>query len=369
MRIALLHPTYWPEVRRGSERLAHDLGAALARRGHDVTLLTSHDAATAHAVEDGITVIRERRPPRPPGAKFYEDHLASAPQRIRRLLRGGFDLAHALLPVEGWAASKARRLGGPPYVLSIHGILNREYLVNRRYRLDMLRTAVDGAAATSVLSEAAAEPFRRYALGDPVILPGGVICEDYAGERSPTGAPTLLCPASLGDPRKRGPLLMRAFARLRERAPDARLVLAGGQDPYGGRSDDGLGEGVEHLEIDRTGELARAYRSAWATVLPSIHEAFGLVLLESLASGTPVVAARSGAAPDVAGGDGTGRLFEPDDEQDLARAMSEALELSKAPGSAERCREQARRYDWERVVEAYERVYEGAIPGDGRAPR
>jgi glycosyltransferase involved in cell wall biosynthesis len=283
------------------------------------------------------------------------------PQRIRRLLRGRFDLAHALLPVEGWAAAQARRLGGPPYVLSIHGILNREYLVHRRYRLEMLRSAMAAAAATSVLSEAAAEPFHRYALGEPVILPGGVVCAEYAGERSPADAPTLLCAASLGDPRKRGPLLLDAFARLRDRRQGARLVLAGGQDPYGGRTDDGLGEGVERLELDRTDSLARAYRSAWATVLPSIHEAFGLVLLESLASGTPVVAARSGAAPDVAGGNGTGRLFEPDDEDDLARAMSEALDLATAPDSAERCREQARRYDWDRVVERYERVYEDAV--------
>jgi glycosyltransferase involved in cell wall biosynthesis len=361
VRIALLHPTYWPEVRRGSERLAHDLGAALTAHGHEVTLLTSHDAATTQSVEDGMQVIRERRPPRPPGAHLYEDHVATVPQTVWRLLRGGFDLAHALLPVSGWAASRARRLGGPPYVLSIHGILNREYLVNRRYRMEMLKSAMADAAATSVLSDAAAEPFRRYALGDPVILPGGVICADYAGARSPSEVPTVLCAASLGDPRKRGPLLMGAFARLREEVPEARLVLAGGEDPYGGRVEAGLAEGVEKLRIERTDSLAAAYRSAWATVLPAIHEAFGLVLLESLASGTPVVAARSGAGPDVAGGDGTGRLFEPDDEEDLARAMREALELSTAPDSAERCREQAGRYDWERVVESYERVYAQAV--------
>jgi phosphatidylinositol alpha-mannosyltransferase len=361
MRIALLHPTYWPEVRRGSERLAHDLGAALAARGHEVTLLASHGGATTHSLEDGIRVIRQRRPPNPPGAHLYEDHLASVPGTVRRLLRGGFDLAHALLPVEGWAASRARRLGGPPYVLSVHGILNREYLVNRRYRMEMLRTAMDGAAATSVLSEAAAEPFSRYALGEPVILPGGVVCADYEGERSRADAPTLMCAASLGDPRKRGPLLMAAFARLRADVPEARLVLAGGQDPYGGPADGArLPEGVESLAIDRTDALARAYRSAWATVLPAIHEAFGLVLLESLAAGTPVVAARSGASAELAG-DGTGRVFEPDDEEDLARAMRAALELSKSPGSAERCREQARRYDWDRVVESYERVYASAL--------
>jgi phosphatidylinositol alpha-mannosyltransferase len=366
MRIALVHPTYWPEVRRGSERLAHDLGAALVRRGHEVTLLTSHDGPTAHSLEDGMRVIRDRRPPNPPGAHLYEDHLASVPAAMWRLIRGDFDLAHALYPVSGWAASRARRLGGAPYVLSVHGILSREYLVDRRYRLETLSTAIADAAVTSVLSEAAAEPFRRYALGTPMILPGGVVSADYTGERTPSQAPTLLCAASLDDPRKRGPLLLRAFARLRSEVGDARLVLAGRGAPGALAGNGRLPDGVEPVSVDRTDALASAYRSAWATVLPSVHEAFGLVLLESLASGTPVVAARSGATPEVLGGNATGVLFAPDDADDLARAMREALELSNAAETAAACREQARRFEWDRVVGEYEAVYAQAV---GRGPR
>jgi glycosyltransferase involved in cell wall biosynthesis len=361
MRIALVHPTYWPEVRRGSERLAHDLGAALVRDGHNVTLMTSHDSATAHSIEDGMRVIRDRRPPSPPGAHLYEDHLASVPAVTWRLVRGGFDLAHALFPVSGWAASRARRLGGPPYIMSVHGILSREYLVDRRYRMEMLKAAMAGAASTSVLSEAAAEPLRRYALGEPIILPGGVVSSDYAGERAPSQAPTLLCAASLDDPRKRGSLLVRAFARLRSDVEDARLVLAGVSDPAALAENGRLPDGVERVSVDRTGALARAYRSAWATVLPSVHEAFGLVLLESLASGTPVVAARSGAPPEVVGGNGTSVLFTPDDEDDLARAMREALQLPKGPETAAACREQARRYEWDRIVDEYEAAYARAL--------
>ncbi len=347
-----MHPTYWPEVRRGSERLAHDLGAALVRRGHDVTLLTSHRARTAYAVEDGVRVIRDRRPPTPPGAHLYEDHLETVPAAVRRLVRGDFDLAHALYPASGWAASQARRLGGPPYVSSVHGILTREYLVDRRYRLEMLKAAIAGSAVTSVLSEAAAEPFRRYGLGEPSVLPGGVVCADYEGEGVRSEAPTLLCAASLDDPRKRGSLLLRAFERLREEVPDARLVLAGAGP--GGR----LPDGVELVSLTRTSSLAGAYRSAWATVLPAVHEAFGLVLLESLAAGTPVVAARSGAAPDVVGGDGAGVLFEPDEEADLARAMQAALDLAGDPATVGACRAQASRYEWDRIVIRYEEAYE-----------
>jgi len=44
VRIALLHPTYWPEVRAGSERLVHDRATELAGGGHEITILTTHEA-------------------------------------------------------------------------------------------------------------------------------------------------------------------------------------------------------------------------------------------------------------------------------------------------------------------------------------
>jgi phosphatidylinositol alpha-mannosyltransferase len=356
VRIALLHPTYWPEVRRGSERLAHDLAAALAGRGHEVSLLTTHAGARTEGREDGFRVVRGRRMPALPGMHWYDEHVDAIPATFAGLVRGGYDLAHALYPVDGWAARLASRLGGPPYVLSIHGVLNREYLVRRRYRLEMLSQAAAGAVAVSALSEAAAEPLRRYALADPVVVGGGVALADYAGpvERPPT--PTLLCPAALDDPRKRGPQLLEAFALVREGAPGARLVLAG--DP-GGLT----GAGLELAPAASTAELATAYRRSTATVLPAEDEAFGLVLVESLAAGTPVVAARSGACPEIVDDPRVGRLFEPGDAADLARAIGEAIELAADPATAATCRAHARRWDWDRVVESYEALYAAAPSG------
>ena len=52
-RVALLTPTYWPEVRRGTERFAHELGVGLTQRGDDVTIVTSHKGRPATATEDG----------------------------------------------------------------------------------------------------------------------------------------------------------------------------------------------------------------------------------------------------------------------------------------------------------------------------
>jgi glycosyltransferase involved in cell wall biosynthesis len=364
MRVTLLNPTYWPEVRRGSERLAHDLGVALAGRGHRVRLITAHPGAREVAIEDGVEVVRGRRWPEVPGLTwYYDEHLTAAPSTLLELARDDADVVHALYPTDGWAANIARGRGGAPYVFSVHGIINRQWLVRRRRRLDMLRQAAAGAAVVTALSDAGAQPLRRFALADPAILPGGVVCADYEGDAITPERPVLLCPASLDDPRKRGALLVEAAELVRERRPDVTLKLAGGRDPRQSEPVEiaAAGDWIQRASIDSTAGLARAYREASVTVLPSDDEAFGLVLLESLASGTPVVASRAGGCVEIVTDDAVGRLFEPGDPRDLARAIGEALDLATDPATATACRRHAADWDWARVVERYEEVYGRAL--------
>jgi glycosyltransferase involved in cell wall biosynthesis len=361
LRIALLHPTYWPEVRRGSERLIHDLALSLAAGGDEPAIITSHPGATATTVEDGVEVVRTRRLPQPRRLRFYEHHLEHAPSVFLRLLRGDFDLAHAFYPSDAWAAVKARRFGGPPVVFSFHGIPARQHLVARRGRIAMIKAAADAAAATTVLSEAAATAFRRYLLRDPEVLPGGVIASQFAVDQPRAAEPTLFCGASLGDPQKRAGLLLGAFETLRRRRPELRLAVARSRDPVLSPNAVELPAGADWVDADDTADLARAYASSWASVLPGVGEAFGLVLVESLAAGTPVVAARSGAVPEIVDRDGIGALFEPDDRDDLERALEEGIELGGGEGTAARCRERAADYDWARVVTRYRALYERVL--------
>ena len=360
MRIALLQPSYWPEVWRGSERVVHDIGAQLATLGHEVTLITSHPERASEALEDGVRVIRTRRPPRPGPMRWYEDHIESAPGMAWHLLRGRYDLAHAFQPAYAWAAVGARRLGGPPVVFSFHGIPERPYLVSRRYRLEMLHATVAGAAASTVLSEAAAAVFRRYLLTDPTVLPAGYFQRDFGFELERVPDPTLVCAASLDVPRKRGRLLLRAFKALRGRRADARLLLVtrGGPPPVPATE---LPTGAAWLHVRDFHDIVQTYARVWASVLPSIGEALGLVMIESLAAGTPVVAAKTGAGPEVVRSGSVGRLFEPDDEADLTRAMDEALDLGIDARTAEACRARAAEYEWSRLIEAYERLYESVL--------
>ena len=361
MRIALAHPTYWPEVRRGSERLVHDLGVALARRGHEVTVLTSHPGRTEVEVEEGVEVVRSRRLRQPPTLGLHERFLGNVHNLVRRLARSRFDVVHAFYPSDAWAALAARRAAGPPVVFSFNGIPVREFLVARRYRLEMLTKVVARAEECLVLSDAAAVPFERYLMRRPRVVPGGVDTAAFAAGEPRAERPTLVCAASLGDPRKRGALLTAAFERLRAERSGARLECVRTPDPHYGTRPPALPDGAEWVEATTTAELAGRYARAWASVMPAPDEAFGLVLVESLAAGTPVVAPRSGGCPEIVGSDAVGRLFEPDDEAALATALGAALDLAEADGTAAACRSRAEDFDWSRLVGRYEEVYESAV--------
>jgi glycosyltransferase involved in cell wall biosynthesis len=366
MRIALLHPTYWPEVRRGSERLIHDLATTLAGRGHEVALLTTHPGPSTTHREDGFEVVRSRRIPQPPMLGLHEDWLGNVPEVGWRLARGRYDLAHAFHLAPAWAAIKARRYGGPPLVFSFHGTPFRHHLVERRYRLEMLQAVVAGAAEVAVLSEAAARPFRRYLLREPTILPGGVMTGQFAVDVARAESPTLFSAASLGDPRKRGALLLDGFRALRERVPGARLEIVRTPDPHLSPYEFELPEGAAWIEVDSTAALAAAYARAHASVLAAEDEAFGLVLVESLAAGTPAVASASGATGEILDRPEVGVRFEEDTPAALAGAMQRGLALGSEAGAAAACRERAAEFDWERVADRYEAAYERAL--GARAP-
>lgn len=109
-------------------------------------------------------------------------------------------------------------------------------------------------------------------------------------------------------------------------------------------------------------DLREQYTSAQVTVVPSLYEGFGLPAAESMACGTPVVATRSGALPEVVGEDGAGILVPTRDFQALARGIERILE--DGPGREEMGRAGRKRverlFSWrsvaERTVQAYKEL-------------
>ncbi|HKW94028.1 MAG TPA: glycogen synthase [Methylomirabilota bacterium] len=117
-------------------------------------------------------------------------------------------------------------------------------------------------------------------------------------------------------------------------------------------------------------EVVQLYSHAAAFVCPSIYEPFGIINLEAMACGAPVVASRVGGIPEVVVNGETGVLVEPGDGALLAQALRRVLaapEVGRRMGQAGRRRVEAQ-FSWERIAEQTLAVYQQAIDAHGRAP-
>src|SRR5438128_1750938 len=180
-----------------------------------------------------------------------------------------------------------------------------------------LAEAVHGCDAVVALTHAAARALDRWFGVEARVIPPGVRLELFELGTERDEQPTIACAAAPDDSRKRVDLLVRAFRRVRRERPEARLVLV---PPRDATVPDNLHE--DGVELTPTGPdgVAPVLQRAWASVLPSRNEAFGLVLVESLACGTPVVGTRDGGIPEIVDSEEIGRLFEGGEEE-LARAL------------------------------------------------
>lgn len=356
MRIALLNPCFWPEVQRGAERVLRELATDLLAAGHEPRLITSHPGPPRTSVDDGLPTVRHWRPSerllRKRGVQEYVTHL---PFSALSLERGDFDLAHAFYPTDAVVARRWGERHGRPSLLWYGGIPRRDQLASRRGRARVLVESVQGCDAVVVSSRAAAAGIWRWFGVEARVVYPGVRLEHFAAAPERAEAPTIACAADPDDARKRVGLLLAAFRRVRRERPDARLRLVRPREPATLAALAGE-PGVELIE-QAPDTPARMFADAWVSALAAYNEAFGLVLVESLACGTPAVGMNDGGVPEIIDRDEVGRLFDGS-EEDLARALLEGLELSGDGATAARCRARAEEFSTARTAAECLRLYE-----------
>lgn len=360
LRVALLTPAFWPEVRRGTERMVHELSRGLIARGHRPQVVTSHPGPPGRGEEDGVPVVRV---PRPPQGRLqrrgYEDYLTHVPLSYAALRALRPDVAHAWFPTDALAAGRYGRITGRPVVHSYMGIPDHVGVMWRRRRLAITLKALQGSDVTVALSRRAADEFRRSFGYDAPVIPPPVDVDAFRPRGERTAEPTAICAAVMDEVagRKRVHLLVEAWPLVRREWPDARLLLNRPRTPELAEAAADPAQGIEIVDMDDRQDLARFYASAWVSVLPSWGEAFGLVLAEAMACGTPGVGSNLDGIPEVIDSPEVGRLFDGDEPAALARAVVEAFELARDPATAPACRARAMRLSGDACAASYEELY------------
>lgn len=372
MRIALAHAYPWDEVRRGAERYLGDLAWYLAGAGHEVHVLTTGRPRGTVTV-DGVPIHRLARIEGPRLAwRGVTPVETQAMPLAAHLARHRYDVVHTLAP----AAVIASRLSRHQCVFTELGHPTTADLRTRPWALPLYRRATRSATAVTALTRSAAQAVRAVTPRvDVRVLNPGVRLERFEPDLRPRhGPPRLLFVSDASEYRKGIHWAVAALARLLDRHPAARLLLGGPGDHEWARDHVPpetrfAFDAVEDLGVVTQEELPDLYRSATLTLLPSTHEAFGLVLAESLACGTPVVCTRAAGMPEVVD-DEVGRLFDPGDIDGFAAAISEAIDMAGDPSVPERCAQRARRWSWTDVVgPAHLRVYEEVAARSTRPSR
>ena len=346
LRVALTHAFSWPEVRRGGERFLHELSGALARRGNDVTIIAGARRWSVKR-EDGVRVIRI---PRGDPRSVFRAERWFGRLVVPALIAGRFDVVHSLGARDAAGALRAGRLDRTRTVYTNLGLPLRASWERRPDRRSHERV-VEEIDVYGCLSRYARECLQEGFGRSGALTPGGVRLARFRPGVERTREPTLLYSGALDEPRKNVATLLEAVAIVSRAEPRVRLWLSGPGDASAllEQAPAAARERTDVLPLGTPDDQPDRYAAAWATVYATRNEAFGLVLVESLACGTPIVASDHASLPELVE-DGLGAIARVDDADALADACLAALELSQVSGIRERCRGADERHDWDSSV-------------------
>ena len=148
-----------------------------------------------------------------------------------------------------------------------------------------------------------------------------------------------------------------------EGIPEARLALVGDGPHREALEKHFAGTNTFFVGYLAGTDLASAFASADAFIFPSRTETLGLVLLEAMAAGCPVVAARSGGIPDIVTDGVNGYLFEPksDDSGAIAATLRLLEEKQEREVIRQNARQEAERWGWSAATNQLQNFYEAVV--------
>jgi phosphatidyl-myo-inositol alpha-mannosyltransferase len=371
MRIGLVCPYQW-DVPGGVQYHVRDLAETLRDMGHHVEVLTP--AEREESLSEPWMTYAGRTVPVP-----YNGSMASmqfgpvSAARVRRWLRDGhFDVVHVHDPTSPSVGLLVCMMAEGPIVATFHAASVRSKWLAAVG--PVARPWLEKITGRIAVSDFARRLQVEHLGGDAVIIPNGVHVAPFAhgptlpGHTRGVDGPTIGFLGRYDEPRKGLPVLLEAMRIVVRTHPGAQLLIAGRGDADDVRKL--LGEDLRpHVAL--LGELSEADKAAFLRSVdvycaPNLlGESFGVILIEALAAGAPIVASDLDAFASVLEGGEAGVLVPRGDAAALARALSALLDdpARRAELSA-RGQEVAAGYDWQVLARRILAVYETVVgPG------
>ena len=364
MKIALVSPYAWSATGGVNNHIRH-LAEEFVEHGHDVHIVAAGKTRTFHDGVCNVTTIGRPIPLRVSGSVARITLSLRVAGKVRDLLeREQFDIVHAHepfmpnLPIQFLRYSTAVNVG------TFHAARDSNvfYFYGRRL-IKRWQAKLDGKIA---VSQAAVQHIQKYFPGYYNIIPNGVDVEHFARdvEPLPEFSDNKLNVLFVGRPEKRKGLrfLIRAFVGVQRELADTRLIIVGAGDfsRYERAVRNAKLHDVSfhsHVPFD---ELPRYHHSAHVFCAPNTgFESQGIVLLEAMAAGVPIVASNIDGFAGVVTHGVEGLLVQPESAPALAEGLLTVLrDQPRRQAMGARGRDRARFYSWDRVGQQVLTYYE-----------
>jgi len=354
----------------GVQEYVRGLYRYLRANGHEAVIFTSGGGQP----EDDLRLIPlgAALPLSGSGSTTSIPLTTAAPAHLRRLLaRENCDVLHVMAPYSPTLSGRLLVQSRAAHVMTfLVAIEPGPYRTVLGSLARLQRRSLSRFHARIGLSATAAETGRALYGGTYEVIPGGVDTEQFAPELEPLpqlrdGHTNLLYVGRL-EQRKGVAHLVRAFARLQNQYPQLRLVI-GGDGPERAV----LEQQARELGLERVlflgyvpaADLPRLFASADLFCAPATYaESFGIVLIEAMAAGLPIVAAANAGYAGLLAAHPGNLLVPPGDDRAMAGAIAALVaQPDYARAIGRRNHEAARRYSWGSVGQAIMAVYERIV--------
>ncbi|MFM9105844.1 MAG: glycosyltransferase family 4 protein [Chloroflexota bacterium] len=375
MKVALVSPYDYMHPGGVSDHIAH-LRSEFEEIGHDVTVLAPRSRKGGLTVSDGFVGVGRTVSIPGNGSTVrltFDVTLYAAVKQLMR--RENYDVVHVHEPLVPALPYMVLLNSNAVNVATFHASSSSSawYAALKPY-LNLLVSRLDARIA---VSEPAREFVSQYFDGPYEIIPNGIDVDRFRGVEPLPWArdhrPRILFVGRFTEPRKGFKYLLRAMPLVHQQFPDAQLIVVGSGDPdkFAGTIERYRVNNVEFIGMVPPAELPRYYASCDVFCAPSTgRESFGIVLLEAMASGKPVVAADNPGYASVLNRGETGVLVPPKDAQALSLVLVRLLaDAALRQRLGEVGQAYAQQFAWPRLAGRILDVYHRAAGGAAIASR